>query len=58
MVQASVFNVFNGHAVTNVDEFATDGSFAPLTSYLANYSYQSPRYMQIRAQYQFNFAKH
>jgi hypothetical protein len=56
-VQLAVFNVANSHGVTNVDEFYTDSQYVPQASYLARYSYQSPRYLQLNAKYEFDFSR-
>ncbi len=52
----SVFNLFNTHTVTGVDETATSGG-APVSSYLAPFAYQSPRYLELTVRYQFNFTQ-
>lgn len=54
----SIYNLFNSHGVTNVDEFYEDSNSNKLSSYLTAYSYQDPRYVQLSAKYQFDFARH
>jgi outer membrane receptor protein involved in Fe transport len=53
----SVYNILNRHGVTNVDEYFTDSQNAPLASYKAPYSYQSPRFVQLSARYDFDFRR-
>jgi len=52
-LQASIFNLFNSHGITNVDEFYTDDQGSTQTSYKATYSYQTPRYVQLSVKYDF-----
>jgi len=55
VMQINVFNVFNRHGITNVDEFYTDSQGAAQSSYMATYSYQDPRYVQLSVKYDFGF---
>ncbi len=56
-VQLAVFNVANSHGITNVDEFYTNSQYVTQPSYLAAYSYQSPRFLRLNASYQFDFSR-
>jgi len=54
-LQANIFNLFNKQRFTTINEVGEDGSGASLsgTSYKIPTSFQSPRYVQLSAQYDF-----
>ena len=57
LVQLAIFNVANRHGITNVDETYTNSQNVVQSSYGAAYSYQTPRFIRLSAQYQFNFSE-
>lgn len=56
-LQAKVFNVLNGHAGLSVSETGEedngDGTGEPRSAYGSTSSYQTPRYVQLTASYEF-----
>jgi outer membrane receptor protein involved in Fe transport len=55
-LQANIFNVFNRHSVTSVNQQGQDsqGSSLAGTSYMIPTSFQTPRYVQLSAEYDFS----
>jgi len=54
---ASVYNVLNRHGVSNIDEYNTDSQGSALSSYGAPYTFQTPRFVQLTARYDFGLKR-